>query len=138
MIQILIFVILFLKNVISGIQLFYIRPRVPVFFYSRFSSRKSQNQQKLAKISLILQDGFAQKISNLNSLGIESKMLMKQSQKPFSRYKFSSKHVSVWCLKKHLLCTISWRLRTSFLKHFESKRLYIFVYFPSEIFVPKT
>ena len=73
MIQILIFVILFLKNVVSGIQLFYIRPRVPVFFYSRFSSRKSQNQQKLAKISLILQDGFAQKISNSTHLALKVK-----------------------------------------------------------------
>ena len=32
----------------------------------------------------------------LNSLDIENNMLAKHSQKPFSLYKFSSKHFSVW------------------------------------------
>ena len=41
----------------------------------------------------------------------------------------SSKHVSVWYHKKHLHCTISWHARTTFLKHFKSKCLYISVYF---------
>ena len=40
--------------------------------------------------------------TNLNSLGIKIKMLMKHSQKAFSLYK----HVSVCYLKKHMLCTI--------------------------------
>ena len=41
----------FFENIISGIQLFYIRPDAPAeFLFSfRFSSRKSQSQQKLAK-----------------------------------------------------------------------------------------
>ena len=43
-------------------------------------------------------------------------MLPKHSQKTFSVYKFSSKHVFVWCKKKHLHCTISWHPRTTFLK----------------------
>ena len=30
------------------------------------------------------------------------------NQKPFWLYKIFSKHVSVWCQKKHLHCTISW------------------------------
>ena len=43
---------------------FYIRPHVPVdiirdLFNFRFSNRKSQNQEKLAKKSLILQYSFA-------------------------------------------------------------------------------
>ena len=42
--------------------------------------------------------------------------------------KFSSKHVSVWCQKKHFHCNISWRPRTAFLKHFDSKYLYISTY----------
>ena len=58
---------------------------------------------------------------NLNSLDIENDMLSQHSQKPFWLYKFSSKHVSVWCQKKHLHCIISWRPRTAFLKHFDSK-----------------
>ena len=64
----------FFENMISGIQLFYIRPHISVdiirvFFNFRFSSRKSQSQQKLAKI---------------NSLEIENNMLRQHSQKPFS------------------------------------------------------
>ena len=66
--------------------------------------------------------------TNLSSFEIENNMLPKHSQKPFSVYKFYSKHVSVWYQKKHLHCTISWHLRTTFLKHSESKCLYISVY----------
>ena len=43
-------------------------------------------------------------------------------------YKFYSKHVSVWCHKRYLHCSISWRPRTAFLKYFESKCLYISLY----------
>ena len=44
----------FFENINSGIQIFYIRPLVPVgiirdIFNFRFSKRKSQSQQKLAK-----------------------------------------------------------------------------------------
>ena len=54
MIQNLSFGILFLKKIISGIQRFHICPDAPkniirVFFNFRFSCRKSQSQQKLAK-----------------------------------------------------------------------------------------
>ena len=55
MIQNLIIGILFFENTASGIKCFYISPDVPiditrVFFLNfRFSSRKSQSQQKLAK-----------------------------------------------------------------------------------------
>ena len=58
---------------------------------------------------------------NLNSFEIKNNMLPKHSQKTFSVYKFSSKHVSLWCQKKHLHCTIFWRSRTTSLKHFKSK-----------------
>ena len=54
-------------------------------------------------------------------------MLPQHSQKSFWLYKFSSKHVSIWCQKKHLHWPISWRPRTAFLKHFEIKCLYISV-----------
>ena len=54
MIQNLIFGILFLKILFQAYNFFYILPHVPVdiirvFFNFRFSSRKSQSQQKLAK-----------------------------------------------------------------------------------------
>ena len=66
--------------------------------------------------------------TNLNSLDIENNILPQHSQKPFRLYIFSNKHVSVWFQKKHLGCAISWHQRTTFLKHFESKCLYISVY----------
>ena len=48
----------FFENIISGIQLFYIRPHVPVEIISFFnfvsSGRKSQSQQKLSKKTFIL------------------------------------------------------------------------------------
>ena len=88
----------FFENIILGIQIIYISPHILVdiirtFFYSRFSSRKSQSQRKLVKKLLILW-----KITyfmNLNSLDIENNMLPKHSQKPFSLYNFFSKYISV-------------------------------------------
>ena len=112
------------------------------FLIFRFSSRKSQSQQKLAKKITHFTIQFRSKnlihFTNLNSLDIENNMLPQHSQKYFWLYKFSSKHVPVWCQKKHLDCTISWRQIIAFLKHFESKCLYISVYLRKKIFVPKT
>ena len=115
---------------------------IKVFVYSRFSSRKSQSQWKLAKIIPHLQYSFPPKkmthFTNLNFFDIENNMLPKHSQKAFSVYKFSGKHVSVWSQRKHLFSTISWRPRTTFLKNFESKFLHISVYLPKKSFVLKT
>ena len=54
MIQNLIYGILFLKILFRACNFFYVRPHVPVniirvFLNFRFSSRKSQHQQKIAK-----------------------------------------------------------------------------------------
>ena len=77
----------------------------------RFSSRKSQSQQKLAKKITQFWIRFNSKhltyFMNLKSLDIENIMLPKHNQKPFSLYKFSTKHVSVWYQKKILQWTIS-------------------------------
>ena len=70
--------------------------------------------------------------TNLNSFEIENNMLPKHSQKTFSVYKFSNRNVSVWCQKKHFHCTISWRPRTTFLRHLESRCLYISVNLPKK------
>ena len=94
----------FFENLISGIQYFYIRPHVPldiitVFFNFRFSIRKSQSQQNVVKKIIHFTIQFRSKnlthLTNLNSLGIENKMLLEHRVKPFWLYKFSSKHVSV-------------------------------------------
>ena len=119
-----------------GHKRFYIHPHVPVdihqiFFDFRFSSRKSQRQQKLAKKIIHFRIQFHSKhlthFTNLDSLDIENNMLPKHSQKPFSLYKFSSKNVSIWCQKKHLHCTISWDTRTAFLNTLKAN-VCIFLY----------
>ena len=112
------------------------------FLVFRFSSRKSQSQEKLARKITYFSIRFNSKhltyFINLNSLDIENNILPKHNKEPFSLYKFSSKHVSVWCQKKNLQWTISWHPRTVFFKHFENKCLYISVYLFKKIFVPKT
>ena len=62
----------FLENIISGIQRFYICSGFIYFFNFRFSSRKSQSQQKLAKKITHFTIQFCSKnfthFANLNSL----------------------------------------------------------------------
>ena len=136
MIENLISGILFLKILLRAYDIFIFGQTFQwtlskFFFNFRFSSRKSQSQQKLAKKITHFTTQFRSKnlfhFTNLNSLETENKMLPELSQKPIWLYKFSSKLVSVWCQKKYLHCTISWRPRTAFFKHFESKCL-LFLY----------
>ena len=86
MIQNLIFVIPFFENIIFGLQLFYLRPHVLVdimryFFYSRFLSRKSQSQQRLAKkithFTIQFRSRNLTHFKSLNSLHMENHMLPK-------------------------------------------------------------
>ena len=74
----------FFENFISGIQSFYICPDVPLditrfFFNFRFSSRRSQSQQRLAKKITHFTIQFCSKnlthFMDLNSLDIENNML---------------------------------------------------------------
>ena len=82
MIENLTFGILFFDDIISGMQLFYICPHVPVdiirfFFNSTFSNRKSQSKQLLAKKVTHFTIPFRSKIlthfTRRNSLDIEKK-----------------------------------------------------------------
>ena len=147
MIQNLIFGIILLKILFLAYNFFILihmfqQTSSKFFFDFRFSRRKSQSQQKLSiKITYFAIQVCSKHLihfTNLKSLDIENNMLPKHCQKSFWLYKFFRKHVSVWCQKKHLHCTISWHPRTAFLKHFESKFLYISVYLIKKIFVPKT
>ena len=109
----------------------------PLFLISDFLPESLKANKKVAKKITNFTTVSLKKLThftNLNSLDVESDMLPQHSQKPFSLYKFSSKHVSVWCQKKYLHCTISWRPGTAFLKHFESKGLYIPIYLPKKKF----
>ena len=103
----------------------------------RFSARKSQSQQRRTKkITYIVIQFHSKKrhFMNLNSLNIIN-IYLQHSQKPYSLYKFSSKHVSVWGQKKHLHRTISRRPKTAFAKQLESKCLCIPVNLCRNIFV---
>ena len=132
----------FFENNISDIYNFFIFVQTfqwtsSGFFYDfRFSNRKSQSQQKLEKKITHFTIQFRSKnlihCTNLNSLDIENNMLPKHRQKPFSLYKFSGMFL-FGVNKKNLHCTISWRPRTAFLEHIESKCLYISVYLCKKI-----
>ena len=84
----------FLQNVVKQI-----------FRYSDFifSGRKSQGQQKLARKIIQNTTQFRSKhhihFTNLISLHVQNNILPKRNQKPFSLYKFPSKHVFIWCQK---------------------------------------
>ena len=142
MIQNLIFAILFLKILFRAYNF---SPHVPVdiirvFFIPEFVAenlRANKNQQKdhslYNTVSLKKPHSFYESQLFWNW----KQYAPKHSQKTFSVYKFSSKNVSVWCQKIHFHCTISWRPRTTFLKHFESKYLYISVYLSKKFFVSK-
>ena len=136
MIQNLIFGIILLKILFLAYNFFifihmFQRTSSKFFFDFRFSRRKSQSQQKLLiKITYFAIQVCSKHLThfaNLSSLDIENNIHRKHCQKSFSLYKFFRKNISVWRQKKHLHCTSSWHPRTAFLKHFESKCLFISV-----------
>ena len=100
-------------------------------------SKPTKLAKKITHFTIKFRSKNLTHITNLNSPDIENNMLPQHSQRPFSLYKFSIKHVSVWCQKKHLYCTLFWRPRTAFLKHFEIKCLYISVYLLKKMFFSK-
>ena len=110
-------------------------PHIPknvirVFFLDfRFSSRKSQSQQKLAKKFTHFTIQFRSKdLMNLSSLDIENNIFSCNTAKNLSHFtNFLANTFLLGFRKKHLHCIISWRPRTAFLKHFKCKCLYISV-----------
>ena len=77
------------------------------FFYFRFSSRKSQSQQKLAK-----KEHWFYSMVWLKHLTYFYEPQLTSCWKENGPAKLAA----VWCQKKHLHCTISWHPRTAFLK----------------------
>ena len=117
----------FFENIILGIQIFFIRPHVPVdmirvFSYFRFSSRKSQSQQKLVKKD----HTFYNKVLLKNTHSFYETQLTWH----WKRYVPATQPKTFLTLqifqqtcfrlvskkKKHLHCTISWSPRTAFKK----------------------
>ena len=83
----------------------------------RFSGRKSQSQQKLAKRITHFTMQFPSEnptyFTNFDTVNIMKNLLPQHSQKSFSLYKFSTKHVSGWYQKIFLRYIISRRPKTS-------------------------
>ena len=136
----------FFEDIISGMQLYNIRPHVPVdiirvFFNFRFSSRKSQSQQKLEKRSLILQYSFAQKTSFIlrTSTHLTSKLIWSRNTvKNLSAFTNFPANMFLFDVRKSICTAPFLDAQELFLKHFESKCLYISVYLRKKIFVPET
>ena len=108
------------------------------FLIFRFSRRKSQSQTKPSKKDHSFYNIVLLKKPHLfrePELDWHWKFEMIWTLKWL--WKFSSKHVSVWCQKKHLHCNISWRPRTVFLKLFDSKYLCISAFLRKKMFIPK-
>ena len=120
---------LYLPRLSSGLSSGHHQSFFVISYFLAESLKANKNQQKRPHT---LQYSFSKKnlthFANLNSPDPENNMLPQQNEKPFWLYKFSSKDISDWCQKKYLHSTISWRRRTAFLKHFESKCLYISIY----------
>ena len=128
MIQNLIFVILFLKILFPQVPMDIINFFIPVFAAENLKANKNQRKR-----SLILQYSFAQKTSLILRIStlLKLKIICSQNtaKKLSSQFKnFPANMFLLGVRKKHLHCTISWRPRTTFLKHFESKNLSISVY----------
>ena len=142
MIQNLISGILFLKILFRVYNFLYLSTRsvdIIRVFISRFPSRNSQSQlnKNQSKKSLILQPSFAQKTSlilrNLTHLTLK---IICSRKKPKALLTLKVFQKTCFCLvsEKKLYCTISCRPGTAFLKHSESKCLYISVCLLSENF----
>ena len=112
------------KNLIFGVYLQF------QIFCQKVS--KSTNTSKKVNLFYYLTIHFRSKnlthSTNVNSLNIIKNTLPQYSQK----------HVSGWCQKKHLHCTISRRPRTVLSELLDSKCLYIPLNLYSNVFIPET
>ena len=118
-----------------------------LFFDIRFSSRRSQSQQKLAKKISHFTIKFRSKnlthFTNLNSLDVENNMLPQHSQKPFWLKIFPA-NMFLFGVRKNICTTPFLDVVqfifgvTVFFKLFESKCLHISVYLRKRYFVPAT
>ena len=104
----------------------------------RFSSRKSQSQQNLAKkishFTIKFRSTILRTSTHLTLKIISSRSTVK-SLCDFANF---PRHVSVWCQKKYLHCSHSWLPIIVFLKHFEINCLYISIYLLMKIFLLET
>ena len=95
------------------------------FFILRISSRKSKEPTKTSKKDHSFYNAVLLKKPHSFLTHLTLKIICSRNTAKNLSDKVSSKLVSVWCQKKYLHYTIFWHPRTAFLKHFESKCLYI-------------
>ena len=69
-------------------------------------SKLTKLAKKITHFTIQFRSTTLTHFTNLKSLNIVKNILPQHSQKPYSLYKFSSKHVSGCYQKKHLYCTI--------------------------------
>ena len=98
-------------------------------------AKLTKTSKKITHFTIPFRSKNLTHFTNLSSLDIESNMLSQYSQKNFWIYKFSGKHVCLWCQKKYLHYSISWRPGTAFLKQFEIEWLYISLYLRKKTFL---
>ena len=90
------------------------------------SLKADKNIKKFTHFTIQLHSKNLTHFMNFHSLNIIKNMLSQYNQKPYSFYKFFSKHVFGWC-QKELHYTISRHPRTAFTKHFK------FLYIPQKL-----
>ena len=144
-IQHLIFVILFLKILFRAYNFFIFVHTLQwllseCLFYSKFSSKESRSQERLAKKITHFTIQFRSKTSLLLRASTHFTLNIKCSRntaKNLSHFTNFPANMFLFDARCHLHCTISWRpSTTAFLMHFESKCLYISVYLSKKIFFP--
>ena len=120
----------FFENIFSGIQLFYIRPHVPVDIFRISSVQKVSQPAKTTERSLILQHIFTQKTSLIlqTSTYIENNMVLQNSQNLSEFTKNFPVNMLLFSFWKTFAFHHFLTPKTAFLKHFESKCPYISVY----------
>ena len=99
---------------------------------------ESQSQQKLAKKITHFTIQFPSTILR-TSIHLKLKMIPSHNTvKSLSDFTNFPADMFVSCQKKYLHCTLSWRPIIAFLKHFESKCLYITIYLLMKMFLLET
>ena len=137
----------FFESVILGIQFFNVRPHVPVdiirdILNYRFSSRKSQSQQKLVEKITDFTIKFHSKnllhFTNLNSLDIENNQTTQHNTtKNLPHFTNFPPNSFLFCVRKNI-CTALFLAAQELHSRSILKCLYISIYLHKKIFAPKT
>ena len=135
------------ENIISGIQLFYIRSNIHVvirfFFISDFlaeSLKANKTSKKITCLTIQFRSKNLTHFANFDSLDVENNMLPQYSQKTFWLKNFPAK-IFLFGVRKNI-CTApfldAWELHSSRLDALWKQMSYISVYLLKRYFDPET